>query len=161
MKIKMILVVLIVMSLTLYSQSDDKKKSTRHSKKYEQLEKIKLLEILNLDEESSIKFFVRRNQSREKIHQLINDLNTVYSELETLLETEKESKSKYYDLLIEKALSIDKKIIEEKYYSLKSLSDILTKEQIAKVILFDRNFKKDVRNLLLERGRKKILEKKQ
>lgn len=122
--------------------------------KFDQLENIKLLEILNLDEETSIKFFTRRNKMKNKTNQLMKDHYDVVSNIEQLLNKDDEKKD--YTKLVEKSLTLDKEISKVRGEFFDSLNDILSEEQIAKIIVFEFKFKRDLRDMLLERGRRKF-----
>ena len=117
-----------------------------------------MLEILELDEETTLKFFTRRNKNKKNMKELLNEGEGIYEKMEEAIS--KEGNVKEYDLLIEDALMIEKKMINEKSNFLNSLTDILTKEKILKLVLFERNFKRDVRDLLIERGRRKFSKEK-
>ena len=67
MKILYLLVALILtISITSFSQ-DGMDKMMRQRNKIHQLEKIKLIDELNLDEETSVKFFARRNEMQKEV----------------------------------------------------------------------------------------------
>lgn len=56
----------------LFAQRDeDRREWGRKGGKIEQLEKIKIIEELNMDEETALKFFSRRNEHRESQRALI------------------------------------------------------------------------------------------
>jgi len=123
------------------------------NKKFEQLEQLKLLDFLKLDEETAVKFITRRNKSRDKIFGIMKNLDEVYDQIQNLLKSDQ--KDKNYKSLIDKSLDMENQIVLERKSFLNSLKNILTEEQIAKVILFERKFKRDIRDILIKRGRKK------
>ena len=156
---KLIICITILLSSTfLFSQSKHSYKERPFSKKFKELEKIKLIETLNLDEEVVVKFFARRNKLKNQINELHEERELSINLLEDLI-TKKESETAYSPIL-KKISDNELKIIEIKSKFISSLSSILTKEQIAKFIIFERNFKKDIKNLLIERGRRKYLKEK-
>ena len=117
--------------------------------KIEQLEKIKLIEALDMDEQTTLKFFARRNDSRNRIDQLNDSLDSIVSNLESKFS--KRDDQGYKDL-VNKYLSIEKQIAAEHAQFINSLYDILTNEQVAKLIVFEKRFREEIRHLLL-RGR--------
>lgn len=153
MKIKILLITILIAG-NIYSQEMDKPPLGPPNKKFEQLEQLKLLEMLNLDEETAVKFITRRNKSKGKVMEIIKEFDDDLDKMENLLKSDK--KDKNYSNYIEKCANYEIKIIEEKNNFFKSLNDILTDEQIAKVIIFERKFKRDVRNILLEKGKKRL-----
>lgn len=152
---KKLIFILMVVSLSVgWAQKDNKNNHRRFNKKFEELEKIKLLETLNLDEETTLKFFARRNESKNKIVSLYEESVNNYDELEAILSDDNGYSN--FDNLINRKLEIESQIINEKAKFLKSLENILTKKQILKFVLFERKFKKNVRDLLIEKGRKRF-----
>ena len=157
---KLIILILILLSSTfLFSQSRHSYKERPFSKKFKELEKIKLIETLNLDEEIVVKFFARRNKFKNEISNLHDERELEINLLEDMI-NKNESESAYSPIL-KKISDNELKLIEIKSKFISSLSTILTKEQIANFIIFERNFKKDVKSLLIERGRKKYLKEKE
>lgn len=157
---KFIILIVILLSATLlFSQSRHSYKERPFSKKFKELEKIKLIEALDLDEEIVVKFFARRNKLKNEISELHNERELTINLLEELI-TKNEPESAYSPIL-KKISNNELKLIEIKSKFISSLSTILTNEQIAKFIIFERNFKKDVKNLLIERGRRKYLREKE
>ena len=140
--------ILILLPLMVFAQGRRDLKGPRE--KIEQLEKIKLIEALDLNEETTLKFFARRNESRNRIDQLNDSLDTIVDNLESRFS--KRDDTGYKDL-INKYLSIEKQISEEHMQFINSLYDILTNEQVAKLIVFEKRFREEIRHLLL-RGRK-------
>ena len=63
---KNFIIIALLFATPLFAQKNMHERGRRNfGKRFEELEKIKLLEMLNLDEEVAIKFFTRRNQSRK------------------------------------------------------------------------------------------------
>ncbi|MCB9209982.1 MAG: hypothetical protein H6610_04125 [Ignavibacteriales bacterium] len=152
---KLFTLIIILAASIIFAQDRPQERDHRHfSKKFEELEKIKLLEILNLDEETAIKFFVRRNQNRKNIDNIMENIENVFSKMEKALE--KGENQQELTKLINEAKDLESKMLNERSNFLSSLNDILTKEQIVKVILFEHKFKKDIRDLLIEKGRKRF-----
>ena len=124
----------------------------RAFQKMEELKKIKLIETLQMDEETSIKFFSRRSAHIKKIDEL-NELKDKQIEIiEDLLKDKKDGSLRkatedYYQII--------ERIHKERQNFLNSVSDILTEEQFAKFIVFEERFRSQVNELLLkERGRR-------
>ncbi len=164
MKIKNMILFIFLVTTIAFSQDDRRPPMDNRqppprfmgpNKKFEQLEQLKLLESLNLDENTAIKFITRRKRNRDSIFAIMKKLDKVYEKIQNLVYSDQENKD--YKTLIKKSFDLESKIVEKKKLFLNSLSDILTEEQIAKVIVFERKFKRDVRDILLDRGRKRIL----
>jgi len=119
-------------------------------KKIEELEKIKLLDILNLDETSSAKLFTRRNQNRTKIWDDEDKINDVLLNIETEIKKGKDKDVSKIQKMNEDYCILNMEVEKEKLSFLKSLSDILTPEQIGKYIVFERKFREEIRDLLMK-----------
>ena len=115
--------------------------------KIEQLEKIKLIEALDMNEETTLKFFARRNESRTRIDKLNDSLDVITNDLEAKFS--KGDQSGYREL-INKHLSIQKQIAAEHTQFINSLYDILSEEQVAKFIVFEKRFREEIREIFFK-----------
>ncbi len=122
--------------------------SQKVKNKIEELEKIKLIEILDLNDEDMIKFFNRRKEFLEKNNQLEEKKNKQIDIMKEGLDNTDEQRSK---IMIDEILSIDDDIVKNRREFLLSLKDILNNKQIAKFIIFERNFKRELKELLLKK----------
>ena len=150
----MILMIILLSSTPLFSQSKHSERERPFSKRFEELEKLKLIETLNLEEEIVVKFFARRNKLKNEIAELHHEKEKTISLLEDLINDKKAGLD--FSSLLNKINENELKQFEVRDKFISSLPDILTQEQIAKYVVFERNFRKDVKNLLIEKGRKKI-----
>lgn len=152
---KKFIILFLLSTLTVsIAQNEEGKHHKRFSKKFKELEKIKLIETLNLDEETTLRFFARRNSAKNKIESLLEDSKLNYKNIEE--EISQQNGLQNFDELLLNKHTIEKQIIEEREKFINSLNDILTKEQILKFVLFERKFKMDIRDLLIEKGRRKF-----
>lgn len=116
-----------------------------------ELEKIKLIEELQLDEETTLRFFSRRNLHQEtqkkigsKRDSMLFILNQEIKEDDTKIDYQKD---------IDKILSIDNKLLDERIKFFRSLSDILSYKQIAQLMVFEKKFRSEIRKQILKHGR--------
>jgi hypothetical protein len=128
-----------------------KEKKMKNREKLEQLEKIKLIEALDLDEETSIRFFARRNESKNEIQELEKKADEIIFELEKSFNSENDNQSEKQKQMISEMLKIRASIEMKRNQFLNSLDDILTTEQIAKLIVFEKKFRDEIRNVLFDR----------
>ena len=119
-------------------------------KKIEELEKIKLLDVLNLDEATSVKLFTRRNQDRTKIWDYEDKINNVLQNIESEVKKGNDKDVSKIQKLNEDYCNLSMDVEKEKLSFLRSLSDILNPEQIGKYIVFERKFRDEIRNLLMK-----------
>lgn len=150
-----ILLFLIVISVRGFAQHPwAEEHDGRLMNKIQELEKVKLLEYLDLDEETAIKFFVRRRDHRERLGNLEDEKRKVMEEVEQKLESEElDEDDPYYDAKIAELRGLHKQIANEFASFSDGLSDILTKEQQLKLIIFEQRFREEIRSLILG-GRK-------
>ncbi len=117
--------------------------------KFEELENIKLIETLQMDEETTLRFFARKSEHKLQQNEIQEKIKSNIDNLDVLLKsgravTTEELKSKI-DEINNLELQIDKSKVE----FLNSLSDILSYEQIAEMIIFEKRFRNEVRKLLM------------
>lgn len=124
----------------------------RALKKIDQLEKVKLLEILDMDEETSVKFFVRRKEFKQK-HRLMQDaVDSLHENLHRQIAEEGKSD---YRSIINEIIQKEDELMKSRIEYIRSQEDILDDEQIAKLIIFEREFRKELQELLFKRGGKR------
>ena len=121
--------------------------------KIEQLEKIKLIETLKMDEETTLRFFARRSEMMIKTDSLMKTGEEIINKMAMLVDDKTKDHTKELKTLINKFDEVQKSVQKLRSDFVKSLDDILTTEQIAKMIIFDRNFKDELRRVLI-RGKK-------
>ncbi len=113
-----------------------------------QLEQMKLIDLLNMDEETSIKFFARKREYMQKQKKLLDQKKEYINELRNAI---KEKNSSLCDSLLNKIFEVERENQKNRENFVHSLSDILTKEQIAKVIIFEAKFKDELKKFLMHR----------
>jgi preprotein translocase subunit YajC len=142
------LLILLLLSTTLFAQRG-KWQDEEAREKFEQLEKIKLIETLEMDEETTLRFFARRTEHKkqqdeiqEKLQQKIENLDVIFKS--GRVATVEEIKSNINEIN-NMQLQFDKNRVD----FVNSLSDILSYEQIAKLIIFEKKFRNEVRKLIM------------
>jgi len=120
------------------------------SERFRQMEKLKLIEILNMDEETSIRFFARRNKNTEEIRKLVEQRDKLLQKLADNLTNDAD----HYKSLTDKILQLEKAIFDKRAAFVNSLNDILNEEQIAKLIVFENRFKKELREYFFHGGKR-------
>ncbi len=117
----------------------------------EQLRRIKLIEALDLNEDQAVRLSVREKEFRKSERALFDKRQDLLKELRTLVESKADDNTLRNQL--ERIDEIDAQISHEKHKYLLSLNDFLSMQQIAKIILFEQHFRKEVRRLLEKAGR--------
>jgi hypothetical protein len=141
----------VVSSVSIAQMDDMPPDGSPHDgmKKIEQLEKIKLIEALDMDEQTTLKFFARRNEHNNKMKEFMDksreQLNAIDDKLKEKPVNEKELNS-----MIDKYYADEREIGKEKEAFIKSVSDILTITQIAKLVVFEMKFREEIRDILFK-----------
>ena len=146
----MIIFSIILLTPIIYSQQM-KENKMKNREKLEQLEKIKLIESLDMDEDTSIRFFARRNESKREIQELEKKTDDIIFELEKSFNTEDKNQDEKQKQLISEMLKNRESIELKRNQFINSLGDILSTEQIAKLIVFEKKFRDEIRNVLFDR----------
>lgn len=150
--VNLTLLLIIIFSLNHFAQKG-KWQDEEAREKFEQLEKIKLIESLEMDEETTLRFFARRTEHKkqqdeiqQRIQQKIDDLDVVFkSGRVATVEEIKKSINEINEL----QLKLDKNRVD----FINSLSDIMTYEQIAKLMIFEKRFRNELRKLIMKERR--------
>ncbi len=118
----------------------------------EQLKKIRLIDILELDETGAEKFFARYNQYQKKVEEARANLHDAVEDLERNVQSKSGKEySRKADIVIEKQTALANAIAEK----LRAMKTILTEEQYGKFIVFENNFAAQLQKMLMERKQRK------
>jgi hypothetical protein len=142
---------------TLWAQQDDPQGAPmlgRGAQRIEQLKKVRMMEVLKLDEETSIRFFNRYNRYQDELREIQKSREDVYRNLETL------RKSGASDAEFERALqelrAVDGRWLEARDKYWKELRGVLSVKQLASYVLFEFNFNRYLRDLMRETQRERM-----
>ncbi len=142
---------MLILSGTAYSQGrGEHHKEIRE--KIEQLEKIKLIETLKMDEQTTLKFFARRTEFRDKVKDLMNKEDDLLDKMDDFIKSAKDKNNSKYQGMIDQYFDLEQKIFDAKKTFITSLPDILTQEQVAKLLVFQKKFREEVKDILFKRG---------
>lgn len=150
MKTTILFLILLILPAT-YSQ-DMMKMHKGRINKLEQLERLKLIDVLNLNEETTLRYFARQKKFRNQMEEYKKEGKKLLKKMRYLIKNgdkKNELKSTTNNYLV-----LGEKIANKKTEFIKSLSDILTEKQIAKLLVFEMKFKEDIRGLLFKRMKK-------
>ncbi|MBN8544618.1 MAG: hypothetical protein J0L60_00665 [Ignavibacteria bacterium] len=118
-------------------------------KKLEQLEKVKLIEVLDLDESTMLKLFSRRGDHKKMMEERNEFADKLLDQMEDLIAANKNGSK---DEELKAKISEFNNHIDESHklqrQFVMSLSDLLSPEKLAKYIVFERNFRREIRDIL-------------
>lgn len=145
----------LLLLFTAISFSQQGRERMLHQKnKLDQLEKVKLIEALDLDEATSVRFFARRNDSQKEIDALEKKSDEILEQIQNNLESNDKNIEATQKQLISDFLSTREKIEAKRKLFIMSLTDILSTEKIAKYIVFEKKFRDEIRKVLLGKNRR-------
>lgn len=119
-------------------------------KKIEELEKIKLIEALNMDESTTLKFFARRTKFRDEQTQLFQEANKILNQMEETAKKTNDKNDPEIKKQIEQYFNVENKILQNRESFIYSLNDILASQQIAEYLVFEKKFRDEIRNVLFK-----------
>ncbi len=120
-----------------------------HLERIERFKRMRLVEMLDLNEEQSIRFFPRLNEYENTRREIKKQKDEILDKIDRLIRNSVSDQKEYEKLFVE-VEAIDRKMGEEKLRFFNSLSDLLSIQQRAKLVLFERRFEAELRDAVRE-----------
>lgn len=114
----------------------------------EQFKKIRMMEVLKLDEEMSLRFFARYNKYQEGLREVVGRRDGFIDDLATLRKSS--ATDAEYEKVFKELYAIESKIAEERSKFLQELKSVISTKQIAEYVIFERNFNRQLMQLMRE-----------
>ncbi len=143
---------------TLFSQPPGEMFQERMGpERIEKFKMMRLIEVLNLSEESAVRFSAKTNEHERRLRELGKMQDELQDKLDEYIKKAEETaknKSRYEKQLKELQKQLDQfeenhsKMLDEKKRFLKELKELLDSEQMAKYYLFQRDFEKELREAI-------------
>lgn len=146
MKKKIILSCFVLFSTILFAQPQREFMRPRAMERLENYKKVRMLETLKLDEQTGIKLISRYNKHRDGMRAIEEQRSNLINKLETQVQsnaTDAEYQKTFSDLV-----GTEEKFGEARSKFLADLKEILTNKQIAEYLIFEKNFAKDIRDIM-------------
>ncbi len=143
------LLIFILLSTTLFAQRG-KWQDEEAREKFEQLEKIKLIETLEMDEETTLRFFARRTEHRKQQDEIQQNIQQKIDNLDVIFKSGRAATVDEIKTDINEINNLQLQFDKGRVDFVNSLSDILSYEQIGKLIIFEKRFRNEVRKLLIK-----------
>ena len=153
MKTQITILLMLVFAVCSFGQHQQGFRMKKNKSRVDELEKVKLIEILDMDEETTLKFFSRRNEFRNMTESLMEKRDKLLNDFQELIEEDEIEKNSVYSDHVNKILEIEKTLVNNRIQFISSLDDILTEKQIGKLVVFEFKFRKDLRDLLFRHRR--------
>jgi hypothetical protein len=135
--------------LSLWAQGGppgDRPPDQRPFERIEHLRKVRLIEMLELKEEESVRLMARITEHENAARELMKERGEALDRVERLVRNKAEGKE--YEKAFAEVTAADDKVIAEKRRFFAGLADILTPEQRGKMLLFERRFEKELREAM-------------
>lgn len=150
--IKPVLLIILLFSTALIAQKG-KWQDEEARERFEQLEKIKLIETLEMDEETTLRFFSRRSEHRKQQDEIQDEIQAKIDNLDVILKSGRVATTEEIKSSINEINTLQLQLDKNRADFINSLSDILSYEQIAKLIIFEKRFRNELRKLLIRERR--------
>ncbi|HOJ17595.1 MAG: hypothetical protein GX452_06825 [Ignavibacteriales bacterium] len=124
-------------------------------RKIDQLEMVKLMDLLELDSETSAKFLAKRQAYVEKRRESLIRLDSLEKFIEAKVK-EKEEGSNEVKKAVTEYLELEKKIVNLKYEHINSVKGFLTNEQMARYVTYEKRFRRELMEIIRENRRNKF-----
>jgi len=145
---KLIFLVILMAVITAGTEAQNRNRMRAHEK-IEQLEKIKLIEILGMDEETSIRFFTRHAEFKKVLGENQTRCEKQIDVLNDLVNSGNQTNSTEYKKQLNEFWKLETELLNERKKFYDSLSGLLSDEQVAKLIVFEKQFRDEIRNILM------------
>ncbi len=120
----------------------------RALERVEQFKKIRLMEVLNLDEQNSIKFFARYNKYQEQLRDIRKKQVVALGQVQAFRKSKADDAE--YGKTIDELLSLERQINDAKSKYVDELKQVLTGKQLAEYLVFEMRFQQNLRELARE-----------
>ncbi|HTY36949.1 MAG TPA: hypothetical protein VMH23_07545 [Bacteroidota bacterium] len=117
----------------------------RALERVEQYKKIRLMEVLNLDEQGSIKFFARYNKYQEQLRDIRKQQVAALGQVQSLRKSQ--ASDAEYNKTVDELLSLERQLNDAKSKYVEELKQVLTSKQIAEYLVFEVRFQQNLREL--------------
>ena len=152
-----ILIMLLILPNSIFSQRE-KWRDDEMRAKFEQLEKIKLIETLEMNEETTLRFFSRKSEHQKQQDEIQDKIREKIDNLEVIFKSGRVATVDELKKNISEINALQSELEKNRIEFINSLSDILSYEQIAKLLIFERKFRDEIRRLIIK-DRKPPLER--
>ncbi|MEW6652230.1 MAG: hypothetical protein AB1394_02050 [Bacteroidota bacterium] len=155
MKIVRVLIFLLIPLIFMNAQVIRRQADPAALEKIEQMENAKLIQMLDLNEEQSIRFFARRKEYLQKMHELLQKRRDFIDSTQDLLKEEEMENQKKFNDQVEEIFALEAKIFKEKKNYYRSLSNLISPKQVLQLMTFEERFRREVREKIANRQNRK------
>jgi hypothetical protein len=150
-RISPLMIGIVAISMQVFAQDNLNPPPGKAFERIEQYKKIRLMEVLNLDEQTSIKFFARYNKNQELLRDLRKKQVEALGQVQALRKTK--AADDEFEKIISELLSLEKELNEAKAKYVDELRQVLSSKQLAEYLVFETRFQQNLRDLLRDMPR--------
>jgi len=152
MKHTVVLVLLVIgLSGVMFAQRGPRQ--FRASERVEQFKKLRMIEALKLDDETSVRFFAKYSKHEDAMQDINKQRDDLIDQLETMRKSNTDGQA--MEKIFSDLTALDTRQADERARFLGDLKTVLTTHQIADLIIFERNFARNVRQMMQEMARQR------
>jgi hypothetical protein len=123
------------------------------AQRVEQFKKLRLIEALKLDEETSVRFFAKYAKHEEAMRKINVDREAFVNSLEDMRRPG--ASDAEIDKVVKELIGMDAKVTEERTRFYEDIKGVLSMRQVADLLVFERNFSRNLRQLMQEMTRER------
>ena len=143
-----IILTIMIFSINLFPQKG-KWQDEEVRAKFEELEKIKLIETLQMNEETTLRFFARQFEHKSQQHEIQDKIKTNIDDMDVMLKSGRAVPNEELKFKINEINNLQIQLEKNRADFINSLSDILSYEQIAQLLIFEKRFRNEVRKMIM------------
>ena len=155
---RMTLAVILLVTCMLHAPGQDMQTPPQGKalERVEQYKKMRLIELLNLDDETAIKFFARYNENQKQLRAIRQKQVQALGQIQKLRKSN--SADAEYSKVVDDLRDLEKQSNEEKAKYIDEVKQILTAKQLAEYLVFEFRFQQNLRELVrdIQRNRQEM-----
>jgi Spy/CpxP family protein refolding chaperone len=115
-------------------------------RRVEEFKKIRLMEVLKLNDDESIRFFNRYDKFQEELRGLEHERNRIIDDVDSLVK--QDAKAEAYGKDFDELIALGQKVADARVHFYTEVRGLLTPQQMAKLIVFERDFGRELREII-------------
>jgi Spy/CpxP family protein refolding chaperone len=140
--------------MALQAQAQPGRPFDMRFERVDQLRKVRMIDELGLKEEQSVRFFARLSEFDKRRKELMGERHEMLDKLEQLIKDNADEKE--LEKMFPALVGMEQRMAEEKVKFFTGLSDVLSVQQRAKLLIFERAFEKELREAVRDTQRRRM-----
>jgi hypothetical protein len=117
----------------------------------EQFKKMRLIELLNLDEQTAIRFFALYNENQKQLREIRQEQVQALGAIQKLRKSE--AADAEYGKVVDQLRALESKLNDTKTKYIDEIKQVLTAKQLAEYLVFEFRFQQNLRELVRDMQR--------